>query len=379
VAQPESPAYSLTTRQDGGRLVLAPAGRLDAEAMSGLMAQARAAMADAPTGEVELDLAGVKYLDGAGALAVNMVKREAQKAGREVGLSNLPPGADGLMKLADPKYLDVPPLITAARRRGLVTQVGEMAAMVAGDLARMVEFLGGFFAAVLQVIKRPQLIRLGDAAYYMERVGVDGLGIVGLVSLLLGLIIAFMSSLQLASFGANIYVADLVGVAMTRELGPIMTAILVAGRSGSSFAAEIGTMRVNEEVDALTVMGYDPITFLALPKVLAAVIVIPLLTLYSDCLGIIGGMLVGVLGLDLTLFSYVKQTAGALSIFDIVSGMLKAVVFALIIAGVGCQRGFMVRGGAQAVGSATTSAVVTAMFLIIVTDSVFAIVLHYVE
>jgi phospholipid/cholesterol/gamma-HCH transport system permease protein len=213
----------------------------------------------------------------------------------------------------------------------------------------------------------------------MERVGVDGLPIVGLIALLMGLIIAFMSSLQLASFGANIYVASLVALAMVRELGPIMTAVLVAGRSGSAFAAEIGTMKVNEEVEALVVMGYDPVMFLALPKVLAAAVVVPLLTLYADLLAILGGMLVGVLGLDLTVYSYVQQTARSLEVFDVISGLLKSLVFAVLIAVVGCQRGFGVRGGAQAVGRATTSAVVTALFLIIVTDSVFAILLHYLD
>jgi phospholipid/cholesterol/gamma-HCH transport system permease protein len=209
-------------------------------------------------------------------------------------------------------------------------------------------------------------------------VGVDGLPILGLISFLLGLIMAFMSSLQLKQFGANIYVASLVGIAMVRELGPIITAIVVTGRSGSAFAAEIGTMRVNEEVDALVTMGFNPIRFLAIPKVFAAIMVVPILTLFADIFAICGGMVVGVLGLDLTLYTYIQQTMQALEIFDIVSGIVKSVVFAILIAGIGCQRGFKVRGGAEAVGNATTSAVVYGLFLIIVTDSMFAIILHYI-
>jgi phospholipid/cholesterol/gamma-HCH transport system permease protein len=247
------------------------------------------------------------------------------------------------------------------------------------DFKQMVAFLGDFSIAAGRAIKKPRMVRWPDVALYMEKVGVDGLPIVGLISFLLGLIIAFMSSLQLASFGANIFVASLVAVAMVRELGPIMTAVLIAGRSGSSFAAEIGTMKVNEEVDALEVMGYNPTAFLAIPKVLASLIVIPLLTLYADLLAITGGMMVGVLGLDLSVYSYVQQTIKSLDVSDVTSGLLKSMFFAVIIAGVGCQRGFTVRGGAQAVGTATTSAVVTAMFLIIVTDSIFAIVLHYMK
>ena len=173
--------------------------------------------------------------------------------------------------------------------------------------------------------------------------------------------------------------AALVSAAMVRELGPIMAAILVAGRSGSSFAAEIGTMKVNEEVDALEVMGFEAVSFLALPKIVATILVLPILTLYADVLAIFGGMLVGVLGLDITPYAYIQQTFKAINVFAVTTGILKAAVFALIIAGIGCHRGFKVRGGAQAVGDATTSAVVTAMFWIIVADSVFAILLYYVD
>jgi phospholipid/cholesterol/gamma-HCH transport system permease protein len=166
---------------------------------------------------------------------------------------------------------------------------------------------------------------------------------------------------------------------MVRELGPIMTAIIIAGRSGSAFAAEIGTMMVNEEVDALVTMGFNPTRFLALPKVLAAMLVVPLLTLYSDLFGILGGMVVAVLGFDLTIYTYVQQAMTSISIFDVTSSLVKSVVFAVLIAGIGCQRGFRVHGGAESVGTFTTSAVVAGLFLIIVTDSIFAIILYYIH
>jgi phospholipid/cholesterol/gamma-HCH transport system permease protein len=158
-----------------------------------------------------------------------------------------------------------------------------------------------------------------------------------------------------------------------------MTAILVAGRSASAYAAEIGTMVVNDEVDALATMGLDPIRFLAVPKLIATVLVLPLLTLYADLFGIVGGMVVGVTGLDLTPYTYLLESQRAISTSDLVSGLLKAVVFAFGIAWIGCQRGFQVRGGVEAVGEATTSAVVTSILLIVIVDSVFAIVLHYVD
>jgi phospholipid/cholesterol/gamma-HCH transport system permease protein len=197
--------------------------------------------------------------------------------------------------------------------------------------------------------------------------------------MLVGVVMAFMSALQLKQFGADIYVASLVGIAIVKELGPMMTAIIVAGRSGSAFAAEIGTMMVNLEVDALVTMGFNPVRVLAFPKALAAMLVVPLLTMYSFIFGIGGGMLVGVLGLDLTVYTYMQQTLKAITMFDVVSSLVKSAVFAILIAGIGCQRGFQARGGAEAVGSMATSAVVSAIFLVIVADSAFAVVLHYIR
>jgi phospholipid/cholesterol/gamma-HCH transport system permease protein len=211
----------------------------------------------------------------------------------------------------------------------------------------------------------------------MQKTGVDALPIVGLISFLLGLIIAFMSSVQLRQFGADIYVASLVSLAMTRELGPIMTAIIVAGRSGSAFAAEIGSMRISEEIDALFTMGFDPTRFLAIPKVIASLVVVPLLTLFSDLFAILGGLVVGALMLDLTANAYTAQTFATLTPFDVFLGVLKSAVFAFLISWIGCFRGFRVRGGAASVGEATTSAVVSSIFLIILTDSVFSVILRY--
>ena len=168
----------------------------------------------------------------------------------------------------------------------------------------MLSFLGSVFLASLRVLKNPKSLRFGDVLSNMEKTGVNALPIVALISFLLGLVMAFMSSLQLQQFGANIYVASLVAIAMVSELGPIMTAIVVAGRSGSAFAAEIGTMKISEEIDALTTMGFDPVQFLALPRIIAALLVIPLLTLFANLFAILGGLFVGVPLLDLTVSSY---------------------------------------------------------------------------
>jgi phospholipid/cholesterol/gamma-HCH transport system permease protein len=282
------------------------------------------------------------------------------------------------MALIDRKTLTMKPLASEKRSGNLIEQVGDASLKILNDFISVITFLGDLLTALFYSLLHPRSVRWEDVLFYMKRTGVEGLAIVGLINFLLGLIIAFMSSLQLKQFGANIYVASLVGVAMVSELGPIMTAIIVAGRSGSAFAAEIGTMKVNEEVDALVAMGFDPIRFLAVPKVLAAMIVVPILTLYADFFGVGGGLVVGVLGLDLTVYTYVQETMKVISITAIVKSLIKSVVFAAMIAGIGCQRGFQVRGGAEAVGALTTSAVVAAIFLTIVIDSAFAVLFTYI-
>jgi phospholipid/cholesterol/gamma-HCH transport system permease protein len=183
-----------------------------------------------------------------------------------------------------------------------------------------------------------------------------------------------MSSLQLRQFGADIYVASLVALAMVSELGPIMTAIVVAGRSGSAFAAEIGTMQISEEIDALFSMGLNPTLFLVVPRIIALVIVVPLLTLFSDLFAIAGGLVVGVFMLDLSASSYIAQTIEALTLFEVVWGVVKSLVFAVLIAWVSCLIGFRTKGGATGVGNSATSAVVSSMFLIILFDSIFAVI-----
>lgn len=370
--------YSLSLAAEpggGSRLVLA--GRLDLEGLEQIEADLAGVWRQAGSGRMVVDLGGVTYLDSAGALALGQLEQEAAARGVELAYQGLGAAAQGIKGLLDWRGLQTSPLIPATRYAGFLDKLGEGWLALVRDVYLVIAFLGEFLAACGRAVANPKLLRVGEVLLYMEQVGVNGLPIVGLISFLLGLIMAFMSSLQLKPFGANIYVANLVALAMVKELGPIMTAVLVAGRSGSAFAAEIGTMKVNEEVDALVVMGYDPLVFLALPKVLAAVITVPILTLFSDLMAIAGGLVVGVVGMGLTAGSYVDQTIKSLNSGDILTGMLKSATFALLIAGIGCQRGFMVRGGAQAVGTATTSAVVSAMFLIIVADSIFAVVLHY--
>lgn len=257
------------------------------------------------------------------------------------------------------------------------TRLGNTTINLGSEIGFMLTFLGDTCFSFLRFMRHPGSLRLNDTVENMKRIGLDALPIVGLISFLLGLIMAFMSSVQLQQFGANIYVASLVGISMTRELGPIMTAIIVAGRSGSSFAAEIGTMKISEEIDALSTMGINPNLFLVLPRVIAACLVVPILTLFSDVFAIAGGLLVGVTMLDLTISGYTNQTISTLTLFDVFWGVFKSGIFALLISWMGCFKGFQVKGGAAGVGQATTSAVVSSIFLIVLSDSLLVVILRY--
>jgi phospholipid/cholesterol/gamma-HCH transport system permease protein len=245
------------------------------------------------------------------------------------------------------------------------------------DVRYLIAFLGSVLIYLMKVVLHPRLLRKNDTLMLMQKTGVDALPIVGMISFLLGLIMAFVSSLQLQQFGASIFVARLVALAMVSELGPIMTAIVVAGRSGSAFAAEIGTMRISDEVDALFIMGMPPTLFLVIPRVVAAMVVVPLLTIFSDLFAIMGGLIISISMLDLTVSSYITQTIKALTLFEFIWGLMKSVIFAGLIAWIGCFRGFQVRGGASGVGNAATSAVVSGIFLIILFDSIFAVIRSY--
>ena len=245
------------------------------------------------------------------------------------------------------------------------------------NIRYLVSFLGSVALCLFHVVRHPRSLRYNDTTVLIQKTGVDAVPIVGLISFLLGLIMAFVSSIQLKQFGASIYVASLVALAMVSELGPIMTAIVVAGRSGSAFAAEIGTMRISDEIDALFTMGISPTLFLVVPRMVAAIIVLPLLTLFSDIFAIAGGLVISVTMLDVTVSTYISQTFKALSMFEFVWGLAKSIVFAGLIAWIGCLRGFQVRGGASQVGNAATSAVVSGIFLIILFDSTFAVIRSY--
>jgi phospholipid/cholesterol/gamma-HCH transport system permease protein len=215
-------------------------------------------------------------------------------------------------------------------------------------------------------------VRWKDVWRICERVGVDALPIVALISFLLGMILAFQSAVPMKRFGAEIFVADLIGLSMLRELGPLMTAILLAGRSGAAFAAEIGTMKVNQEVDAMTTMGLNPVRFLVTPRIIAAMLMTPLLTLFADLVGLLGGALT-MQTFSIPYVTFLKEVDAAVNLPDFLAGFVKSFVFALLVAGIGCLRGLQTSAGASAVGDSATKAVVSGIILLVVVDGLFAV------
>ena len=220
-------------------------------------------------------------------------------------------------------------------------------------------------------------IRFEASISEMVKTGYHSVPIVAIISLFVGIILALQAAYQLKRFGALIYVANLVGVSITRELGPILTAIIVAGRSGSAFAAEIGSMKAAEEIDALVSMGINPVRFLVVPKLIAMMAMLPALTLFSDTIGLLGGFLLSVTALGIHPFNYFQQTIGALMVKDILTGLMKAWAFSIVITLVGAYEGFKVEGGAEEVGKRTTASVVSSIFLVIVFDLLFTTLFYY--
>ncbi len=259
-----------------------------------------------------------------------------------------------------------------------IESVGERTATFINDARFGVSFVGEMTLATIDIFRRPSSIRWKDFPFFFSRGGVNALPIVALINFLIGVITGYQGAVQLHKFGADIFLSDLVTISLTRELAPLMTAIIVAGRSGSAYAAEIGTMKVGEEIDALKSMGFHITRFLILPRVLATAISLPLLTIFADLMGIIGGVVAASFILDISLVRFLNQAQQALQYWDFFTGVFKSVLFGVVIGMVGCYRGLQVEGGAESVGKYTTQAVVTSIFLIILIDAVFTVIFQLV-
>ncbi len=357
------------TDQPDGRRVLAITGRLDATTLPALWDAARRAAAEAPERPLVVDAAGVDYCDGAGvALFVDLLRHP--RPGK-VEVANLKPPIEVLLRQFDPQRLEHD-LDPEAPRRPAIEEIGAAAYGLWRDIRRQIEFVGETTAALAHALTHPGTVRWRDVWRICERAGADALPIVALISFLLGLILAFQSAVPMKRFGAELFVADLIGLAMLRELGPLMTAILLAGRSGAAFAAEIGTMKVNQEVDAMTTMGLNPVRFLVTPRIIATVLMTPLLTLFSDLIGMIGGALT-MRSFSIPIVTFLKEVDSAVDLTDFLAGFVKSFVFAVLVAGIGCMRGLETAAGASAVGDSATRAVVSGIILLVVVDGLFAV------
>ncbi|MBI3708631.1 MAG: ABC transporter permease [Proteobacteria bacterium] len=261
--------------------------------------------------------------------------------------------------------------------REMVERVGRTAIHVLVEGRDLISFFGLTAITLARALTRPGRLRLIALLAHVERVGLNALPIVGLLSFLIGVVLSYQGADQLRQFGAEIYSVNLLGVSVLREIGVLITAIMVAGRSGSAFTAEIGTMKVNEEIDALKTLGLDPMEVLVLPRLLAVIIALPLLTFFSDCAALVGGAIMSITVLGLALPQFFAQLEDALSFSTFWVGLVKAPVFAFLIAMVGCYEGLQVEGGADSVGRMTTKSVVESIFLVIVADAGFSILFSY--
>ena len=261
-----------------------------------------------------------------------------------------------------------------AVREPLLDRIGTSAIGVGQSSIDTLDFIGETFVAFLKFLVGKARFQRSDLMLTIQQCGVQALPIVSLISLLVGLIFAFIGAVQLMMFGAQIFVADLVAIAMTRVMGAVMVGVIMAGRTGAAFAAQIGTMQVNEEIDALQTLGISPMEFLVLPRMLALILMMPLLCIYADLMGILGGFIVGVSMLDLSSAQYINQTINAMNLYHFFIGIIHALVFGVLVALAGCLRGIQCGRSASAVGQATTSAVVTSIVAIVIATAIITVV-----
>lgn len=297
------------------------------------------------------------------------------RRGAKVDTSGLPSGVDRLIKLAE-AVPERKGARTEVIEEGLLVEVGDEAIEVAEGGYQFLDFLGEVTIAMARFLTGRARFRFSDLALHIQQCGADAFPIVTLISFLVGIILAFMGAVQLQQFGAAIYVADLVGIAMVRDMGAMMTAIIMAGRTGAAFAAALGTMKVTQEIDALTTMGISPMEFLVLPRVIALILMMPLLCAFADFVGILGGATVGVTMLNLSFGTYMRETYHALALGGVMGGLFKSATYGIIIAISGCLRGFQCGNSSSAVGDAATSAVVTGIIYIVIACGVFAFVFN---
>jgi len=326
---------------------------------------------------IQFDTEGITGWDSGLLVFLGKLVADSNRRRVECDRSGLPEGVRRLLALASavPERKDAR---QGGRRPSWMARLGNEAVTAAGQMRVTLGFLGESSLAFMKLLRGTARFRRVDLLVILQECGPEALGIVTLISFLVGVILAYVGAVQLRQFGAQIYVADLVGIAMTREMGAMMAAIIMAGRTGAAFAASLGTMQVNEEIDALTTLGISPMEFLVLPRMLALALMMPLLCVYADFVGILGGASVGVGMLDLGSVEYFVRSSQTIGLADIVAGLIKSGVFGVLVAVAGCMRGMECGRSSAAVGWAATSAVVTGIVLIIVSDASMTVIFNII-
>ncbi len=362
--------------QGADTLVLAISGRLDSYSAAGIWGNSLLTIEDKKPAHLIVDASGIDYCDSSGISLLLDLERKQTYGGGDYRIEGLREEYGRMLGLYDYKEFKEDPDALLADDEKLLITVGKNSYSLWEEIKVHVEFTGRMLVALVQSFKNPSEIRWREVLITSEKFGSNAIIIIALVNFLVGLVIAFQSAIPMRQYGADIFVANLVAIAYFKELGPLMTAFVVNGRSGSAFAAELGTMKINEEIDALTTMGLDPVKFLIVPKAIAALLMLPLLTLFGNLFGLLGGLVV-MLSLGYTFVTFYNQVTASATYVMLLAGLFKTLFFALIIAGVGCLSGMRASKGPSAVGDAATTAVVTGIILVILVDGLFG-VLYYI-
>ncbi len=371
-------AESLKTTREGESLVVTLAGRWNIGHADRLDRDLRG-LSPGQAKTVRIDVGGVEMLDTAAAWVLYRTLKRLRGAGYAAEFAHARPEQAVLLDLVEANDRPVesgPPREAAIR--ALVGHVGRATLELLDVARKMLAFLGETTLALGRALRRPGRIRRTALVSHMERSGLDAVPIVALMAFLIGVVLAYQGAEQLRRFGVEIFVIDLVGISILREIGILLTAIIIAGRSGSAFTAAIGSMKVNEEIDAMRTIGLDPMEVLVLPRLLALIVTLPWLTFFADVVGLLGGGLMAWLGLGILPAQFVERLVEAVPIWSFWVGMIKAPVFAFLIAMVGCFEGFQVAGSAESVGRHTTKSVVESIFLVIIFDAAFSILFSYI-
>jgi len=374
--KPEPTAHVACAQPAPGLVELTLSGRLDADGVAAVWAAADDLVRRSAAPALRIEAAAVTWCDSAGIALLLHLERLQADAGRRTEVVGLPDAA--ARTLAEARAQAAPPPPARPERTPLVEDLGHYVRSFGDDTRRLVAYVGQLSVGLVGSFLHPHEVRWRDAFLAAERAAVNALPIVALISFLIGMIMGFQSAIPLERFGAERFVAELVALSMVRELGPLMTALLLAGRTGSALAAELGTMKVNEELDALTTMGVDPVRFLVVPRVLALVVMTPLLALFADLLGLLGGLVV-YRSFGLPLEGFLRQVQDIVELRDVFGGLFKAWVFGVLVAGIGCWRGLETGKTPSAVGASATRAVVSGIILVVVADGILAVLYYALE